>query len=392
MREPRHTARAGSAPSVAATALWRRPAAPACMVASSAPGPPLRHVYAVSDVHSDYAANLQWVERLAASEFGNDILLVAGDVADTSECFERTMELFTQRFGLVFFTPGNHDLWTRRDGTEGSDSLAKLERIERLCDRLGVLTTPQHVQLRRGAVSVCPLLSFYHESFDAEPGIEMLRLPSVSRVMADYRACRWPSPLETGSIELAARVDELNEAAPSKASAQAARSARRAALTPIDDWGAARRVDAPLVSFSHFLPRIELCPEKRFLVYPDLMKAVGSQPLGSRVALLRPDVHVFGHTHFGWDATLDGVRYIQAALGTPAERDRRMRSLQIGKIQRAPLRVYDGDRGRFCAQRHAAWSDYYRSHPRTPEQVTPAPWVLGHYEARAPHRVRRGEE
>ena len=28
-----------------------------------------------------------------------------------------------------------------------------------------------------------------------------------------------------------------------------------------------------LLSFSHFLPRIELCPEKRFLRYPDLMKA-----------------------------------------------------------------------------------------------------------------------
>ena len=34
-----------------------------------------------------------------------------GDVADTSERFERTMELFVAKFGLVFFVPGNHDLW-----------------------------------------------------------------------------------------------------------------------------------------------------------------------------------------------------------------------------------------------------------------------------------------
>ena len=28
----------------------------------------------------------------------------------------------------------------------------------------------------------------------------------------------------------------------------------------------------PIISFSHFLPRIELIPEKRFLYYPNLPK------------------------------------------------------------------------------------------------------------------------
>ena len=36
----------------------------------------------------------------------------------------------------------------------------------------------------------------------------------------------------------------------------------------------------------------------------------------------RPDCHVFGHTHFGWDQVLDGVRYIQAPLSYPSERKR----------------------------------------------------------------------
>jgi hypothetical protein len=35
--------------------------------------------------------------------------------------------------------------------------------------------------------------------------------------------------------------------------------------------------------------RLELCPEKRFLNYPHLPKAVGSHALGERVAALRPD-------------------------------------------------------------------------------------------------------
>ena len=41
---------------------------------------------------------------------------------------------------------------------------------------------------------------------------------------------------------------------------------------------------------------------------------VDLQPL---VDALRPAVHVFGHSHFGWDMTLDGVRYLQAPLVPP---------------------------------------------------------------------------
>ena len=54
------------------------------------------------------------------------VLLVAGDVSDRLGIFETTMEQLADAFGLVFFVPGNHDLWVRRDGSEGSDSLSKL--------------------------------------------------------------------------------------------------------------------------------------------------------------------------------------------------------------------------------------------------------------------------
>ena len=57
---------------------------------------------------------------------------------------------------------------------------------------------------------------------------------------------------------------------------------------------------------------------------PALAKAVGSTFLERRVARLQPDVHVFGHTHFGWDATLDGTRYVQACLTYPRERRDRL--------------------------------------------------------------------
>ncbi|GAX78946.1 hypothetical protein CEUSTIGMA_g6386.t1 [Chlamydomonas eustigma] len=98
-----------------------------------------------------------------------------------------------------------------------------------------------------------------------------------------------------------------------------------------------------VISFSHFLPDQRLIPEKRFLYFPNLVKAVGSIPLSERVRRLAPIAHVFGHSHFAWDATLShssaeegelggpgsAVRYIQAPLCYPPERKRRSESLSL---------------------------------------------------------------
>lgn len=66
-------------------------------------------------------------------------------------------------------------------------------------------------------------------------------------------------------------------------------------------------------------PRLELCPEKRVLLHPDLAKVSGSHFLERRLRAVhhrcaggrRPTglgCHVFGHTHFRWDMTLEGIR------------------------------------------------------------------------------------
>ena len=95
---------------------------------------------------------------------------------------------------------------------------------------------------------------------------------------------------------------------------------------------------------SHFLPHQALLPEKRFLTFPPLAKAVGSAPLAARLARLRPAAHVFGHSHFAWDAVLpDGARYVQAPLCYPSERARRGKSVRVGALAAAWRRRQEAD-------------------------------------------------
>jgi len=201
-------------------------------------------------------------------------------------------------------------------------SVQKLRRILFECECLGVGIAPE----RLGNVWIAPLHSWHHASFDTEPDIR--GVPAASPLtIVDYAACEWtgevPGGDTPGSESLAKWFDAMNDG---------------------NAWDEmlATRMECDIVSFSHFLPRLELLPEKRFLFFPNLAKASGSLALKRRVEILAPDIHVFGHTHFGWDATLDGIRYIQAPLSSPIERQRRLRTVSFDAFMSKGVGV-DGD-------------------------------------------------
>lgn len=85
---------------------------PRILPSASAEATGLR-VFVVSDLHTDYSENMTWVRELSRERYKNDVLLVAGDVAETYTNFELTMSLLKDRFEHVFYVPGNHDLWCR---------------------------------------------------------------------------------------------------------------------------------------------------------------------------------------------------------------------------------------------------------------------------------------
>ncbi|CAN0854846.1 [Acyl-carrier-protein] phosphodiesterase PptH [Linum grandiflorum] len=136
-------------------------------------------VFVVSDLHTDYKENMTWVERLPTNKHREDVLIVAGDVAETYKNFYLTMALLKEKFEHVFFVPGNHDLWCRKEGEDSLDSLEKLNKLLGACRGLGVETQPLVIN----GLGIIPLFSWYHESFDRETDITGFRIPPLEMVI-----------------------------------------------------------------------------------------------------------------------------------------------------------------------------------------------------------------
>lgn len=73
-------------------------------------------VFVLSDLHTDYSENMEWVKRLPTVRYKNDTLIVAGDVAETYNNFIVTMSVLKDIFEHVLYVPGNHDLWCHQEG------------------------------------------------------------------------------------------------------------------------------------------------------------------------------------------------------------------------------------------------------------------------------------
>ncbi|KAM7479545.1 hypothetical protein LguiA_027758 [Lonicera macranthoides] len=314
-------------------------------------------VFVLSDLHTDYSENMTWVKHLSSVSYKKDVLLVAGDVAETYKNFVVTMSMLKDRFEHVVYVPGNHDLWCRGAKDDYLDSLEKLTELLDACRRVGVETNPMVID----GLGIIPLLSWYHESFDREKDIAGLRIPSLEMVCKDFHACKWPRELSNVGTSLALYFDAMN-------------NKNQNAINEIQSSC------SQIISFSHFLPRQELCPEKRMLFYPNLPKIIGSDFLEARLRSIHKvdgsasACHVFGHTHFCWDAMLDGIRYVQAPLAYPRERRRRMN----GGEDWLPFCIYSD--GQFAEKLSSCyWSDYYSINPRSPHITQLAPWVAKFY-------------
>ena len=58
-------------------------------------------IFAISDLHVDYAENRRWVTQLSTWEYQQDVLICAGDVAHAISDIEKTFLALRSRFNAV---------------------------------------------------------------------------------------------------------------------------------------------------------------------------------------------------------------------------------------------------------------------------------------------------
>lgn len=236
-------------------------------------------LFATSDLHTDYVENLNWLKQLSDTDYRDDALIVAGDVSERVGIIRETLLLLRGKFRHVLFTPGNHELWIRN---EPFDSIEKLRRVLDLCDELDVTTRP----LRLEDVWVVPLFSWYDGVFYSAESEA-----SARRAWVDFYLCKWPE----GVRPLPDYFLSLNEPH-------------------------LKSYDAPVITFSHFIPRSDLFPPKEYLRIDWLESVSLCAALDSQIRTLKSHTHVCGHTHTAFDRVIDGVRYIQNPVRYPRER------------------------------------------------------------------------
>ncbi|MBF0102718.1 MAG: metallophosphoesterase [Desulfobacterales bacterium] len=237
-------------------------------------------IFAISDIHIDFEENFTWVYKLSETDYVNDILILAGDVTDQTRLLRDVFVKLRRSFHRLCFIPGNHDLWIYRD--HDVDSLSRFQTIQRIAADCGV--DMEAIQL--GQVTIVPLHSWYDYSF-GQPS------PYLKQVWMDYMACSWPNHYNEQAItHHFASMNEKN-------------------LSKDNDH---------IISFSHFLPRIDLMPISIPLQQRTLYPILGSTILGMQVAQLKPSIHIYGHSHVNQEIQIDSTLYINNAFGYPYER------------------------------------------------------------------------
>ncbi len=237
-------------------------------------------ILALSDVHIDFEENRKWLFGLSQYDYKNDFLILAGDVTHDVLSLARAFEFLKCCFLEVIYTPGNHDLWVLQE--DDKNSLEKFNFINHIAEDCGIRMDPITV----GAISIVPLLGWYDYSF-GKPSNNLLN------IWSDYISCEWPDGFNESMIT------------------QYFVSMNESFLSIKNQY---------VISFSHYLPRLDLVPSCIPLKDKELCPVFGTSLLEKQIRRLGSHIHIYGHHHLNVSEYRDNILYINNAFGYPYER------------------------------------------------------------------------
>lgn len=237
-------------------------------------------IFAVSDIHIDYKENFEWLIGLSKSDYLNDVLILAGDVSHNSENMVKAFYELRKRFLKVIFVPGNHDIWVRDSSI--MNSLQKFDLVLSLAKDLDIMISP----LICSDVTIIPLFGWYDYTFGRID-------EQLYYSWADFKCCTWPKGYDDK------KVTEY--------------------FIHMNQKSISSITNSKVISFSHFMPRIDIMPsyipQDKRLIYPVL----GSNLLEEQIRKIDSIIHFYGHSHVNMQIKADKTLYINNAFGYPHE-------------------------------------------------------------------------
>lgn len=280
-------------------------------------------LFALSDLHLSHRANREALPGIGRHP--DDWLIVAGDVGERVEHLRLAATILTARFARVFWTPGNHDLWSVPTLPGQTAGVERYEELVGVCREFGI-TTPEDPYVRWPAEPdtwIAPLFLLYDYTFHpADIATEdALGWARASGVVCGDEHWLSPAPFPSRAAWCHARVQATSE--------------RLAALP----------AGARTVLANHWPLRGDLAVPPRVPRFSIWCGTTLTEEWGVRFGAR---VVVSGHLHLRTTLWRHGVRYEEVSLGYPRDWqiDRGM-DYYLREVLPAP----DAHRGRFVPPR-----------------------------------------
>jgi 3',5'-cyclic AMP phosphodiesterase CpdA len=276
---------------------------------------------AISDLHLGHRDNRAALEALPDQR--DAWLILAGDVGERPEHLVTALDVLTDRFAQVIWTPGNHDLWCP-PGTGRTAGQARYDELVAICRRYAVATPEDPFLVWPGdpATVVVPMFLLFDYSF---------RPPGVPH----ERALAWAR--ETGVVSADERLLSADPWPSLPAWCHARCAATEARLDALPD-------PVQTILVNHWPLRYDLAVPPRI---PRFSIWCGTTRTERWPQRYRARAVISGHLHLRTTLWRDGIRFEEVSLGYP--RDWRS-DRGIGWYLRDVL-PDPGDEGRFVPAR-----------------------------------------